>query len=488
MRLKTALILIFVLGCLALLTAMRIHSFDEPLERDDAYYAVMGKEILSGAWPYADLWSNTPPGIHLLYALAIKFLGYTEQCVKVMGLLFSLLTAVGIFLLAARCSTVYGGCLALLLFAVTSSDPRLQGNSFNCEVPMNTFLVWAYYFLAVHMTRSALWKAAAAGILLGLAALVKTVAIAPFIGGGILILLGWDGAGWKRRLAHASAYLLFAALPWVLCMAAFRLAGRFELLWDCVFRFNAVYYSGQKWSVMPLALMANSRAMALTWPLWLAAAVWIVRSAPWRSSAGCVLAAVWFLSTLLEIALPGKYWPHYYYLGLPPCLLAMAMLVGRLGQLRGISAVGLGLALLCASAYVGVKEYTDYLRLAPEEISTAKYGASLFVEARRFGKLLGERMPEEEKLFNWGTETELYFYSNRRPATRFLVNYPMTQGRQEWLVHELVRQLEREKPGVIVVSDNVPDALQHFLDGNYELSERHEFFISYTRLRSACKP
>ena len=480
-RVKTALVVAWVFGCLALLTVLRLHSFGEPLERDDAYYAVVGREILFGRWPYADLWANTPPGIHVLYAGAIRLLGYEEWCVKAMGLGFSLLTAVGLFLLAARCTSRYGGCVALLFFALACSDPGLQGNSCNCEVPMNTFTVWAYYFLVLYLHERSPWKAGAAGLLLGLAATVKTVVLAPFLGGVVLLLLIKDGAEPRRRLLHVLVYAVCATLPWALCVGVFAAAGKLGALWDCVFRFNLLYYSGQDWSAMPHSLALGSRALSSTWPLWALALVWLVRAAPWNRGLAQALCATWLLSTLVEIALPGKYWPHYYYLGLPPCVLIAAVVVSEIRWRRDTRTVLLVLVLAAVGIFVGMKQYTDYLRLYPGEMSEAKYLSDIFVEGREMGRRLEERSPADEKLFNWGLETELYFYSKRRPATRYLVNYPMRLSKEPGLMDDLLKQLEEEKPGVIVVSDRMLAPLERFLAKHYVFSGQQKYFALYTR-------
>jgi len=97
------------------------------------------------------------------------------------------------------------------------------------------------------------------------------------------------------------------------------------------------------------------------------------------------------------------------------------------------------------------------------------------------GRRLEERSPADEKLFNWGLETELYFYSKRRPATRYLVNYPMRLSKEPGLMDDLLKQLEEEKPGVIVVSDRMLAPLERFLAKHYVFSGQQKYFALYTR-------
>ena len=59
--------------CLAALAAVlalaRLHTYDEPLERDLTTYAVIGHEMLGGRSLYADVWDHKPPAVHVTYSL-----------------------------------------------------------------------------------------------------------------------------------------------------------------------------------------------------------------------------------------------------------------------------------------------------------------------------------------------------------------------------------------------------------------------------------
>jgi len=476
------IIILFVIGCLAVMTVFRAHSFTEPLERDDAYYAVVAREMLSGRFPFADLWANTPPGIHLLYAAAIKVMGYRELTVKMMGLFFSILTGLGLFALARRCGTVEGACFALLLFAMTSSDRWMQGNGTNCEVPLNTFITWGFYFIARQLDRRSFSDAAVAGLLIGFAGLVKTVALAPFLGGAVVLVLGAKELSRRDRLLRLAVYFVFGGIPWGTCMTVYALVGKLSYLWDCVFRFNLVYYAEGRWGSMPVYLAMYSDATRGTWAFWLVALIWAIRRAPWMGRRAELIGGVWFVSSLFAIAMPGKYWPHYYYLGLPPVLFIISILVNEMRRLaERRRAFALGAVLIAATVVVGQKQYDDYLSVEPEKLSRKKYGSPMFIEGRKLGRLLGKYVPKNEKIFNWGRESELYFYSKRRPATRYLVNYPLKVPELGWMVTDLVRQLEREKPALIIVSDEVPLPLRRFIEDEYEFCVKRWVFLIYTR-------
>src|SRR5437868_1023590 len=54
----------------------RLHTWDEPMERDLTTYAVIGHQLLRGRSLYSDLWDHKPPAIHISYAFADYLFGY----------------------------------------------------------------------------------------------------------------------------------------------------------------------------------------------------------------------------------------------------------------------------------------------------------------------------------------------------------------------------------------------------------------------------
>ena len=79
---------------LAVLAAIRAHSFSEPLEADEAIYAVIAEDWRQGGRPYDTAWDNKPVGTFVVYRLAITAFGYDETGLKIFGLLCMGLCAV----------------------------------------------------------------------------------------------------------------------------------------------------------------------------------------------------------------------------------------------------------------------------------------------------------------------------------------------------------------------------------------------------------
>ena len=79
-------------GLCALIFFLRLHTYDEPLERDITIYAVIAHEMLDGKALYSDLWDHKPPAIYVTYAAAELIAGYGRDSIFLMNVAAALAT------------------------------------------------------------------------------------------------------------------------------------------------------------------------------------------------------------------------------------------------------------------------------------------------------------------------------------------------------------------------------------------------------------
>jgi len=77
-----------------------------------------------------------------------------------------------------------------------------------------------------------------------------------------------------------------------------------------------------------------------------------------------------------------------------------------------------------------------------------------------------EKVPQEERIFVWGDDPNIYALSRRLPATRFTVSYHVVEKKA---YEETLRALKEQPPRLIIVLDNAPAFadLMAFLGENY---------------------
>ena len=81
------------------------------------------------------------------------------------------------------------------------------------------------------------------------------------------------------------------------------------------------------------------------------------------------------------------------------------------------------------------------------------YGSNPFVESLEVAKYIREHSQKDDRVAVLGSEPQIYFYAQRRSATRHIYMYPLME--KHILAHEmqleLIREIENSQPKFIVL-------------------------------------
>jgi 4-amino-4-deoxy-L-arabinose transferase-like glycosyltransferase len=497
----------------------------EPLDCDEAAYAYIGHRLLRGDVLYRDLTENKPPLGYWLYALGVKVGGYRELSIRLLPIPAVLLAIVLLWRIGCAEGGVLAGGMAAFLYTVLSTDPYLFGNGSNLEHFMNLFSVGSLALFLGGGRLPTVGRLAAAGACVAAAAAVKQVAALPLAVYSFALLLprgpGLEergAAGWKRRLAEQTALVGGFAAVVVLVAVILVVQGAGSSAYEDIF----VYGRALATDTLPQPGAPSGLVRWLTgnadpsgrlpppfgstdylvwwgkgsWPLWLAAVgVLAAHGLRSRKSPGSGLVAAWTLAAAVQVVLPGLYWPHYYLLPTPGIALLVA--IGLTQSLKALrtplpSASGLSrrrarrqwfLAALAASGLIAAAAATvllqvrDYLLVPPSELTVRYKGGRQWVALRALGRELAaraQRFPPESRLYVWGWQSPLHFYSGLDSPTRhFFVdnllrdqaerNHPLIRPR----IEEILRVL-RARPPLLVFAGYPPfPKLRELLAENY---------------------
>lgn len=134
-----AIIVILLVGVVLKLPFMKA-----PLDRDYGIYGYHAYNWLKGRKiPYRDTQENHPPGRWLLYALLLKFFPVSRRLFRLANLIFIALTNLVVFFIA---SIVYGPSVAIvaaLCFAILSSLPTFVWTQSSDEIEQMLFIALA---------------------------------------------------------------------------------------------------------------------------------------------------------------------------------------------------------------------------------------------------------------------------------------------------------------------------------------------------------
>jgi len=460
-RLSRRLRPLALLGALSVVVALaRLHTYDEPLERDITGYAVAGHALLGGQRLYSDVWDHKPPAIHATYALAEVLAGYGYAPIYLMGVVAAIATLFGVYKAASAFGGAVPGIWASAFWALLCSDLYLQANQPNTEVFINALLVWALALLVCADRHSfGFKKAVITGILLALASVYKQVVV---VNAALLCLVhpAFPPQTMHKRshlLGQAALMAAVGAATWATVLGYFAATGRFSDFYENVVVYNS-QYAGSIWSNIatswqPALLLPNALkrvALPLIAVSLIGAGVALATS---RISGRCWMFLVAsMIATQAAVALPGKFFAHYYQLWVP--LLAVCAGIG-VNSLRWVASKGATYWSHTAGATVLVLLLGLQLplyRLAPEDWSRRKYG-EVFVDSQRMGREIGSLLKPGETFFEWGAESGLYFDSQREPSSGILAPVYLLFNRRigAEVSKRLIEDLARRPPELFVV-------------------------------------
>lgn len=478
---------LIVLGIIAIvLMAVRLTFLHEPFERDEGFYATIAQEILRGGVPYRDAIDMKPPGVFYLYALAISLFGATTESIRIFTALYSLGTLSVVYCLTSRLSGTRAGLFAAALFALYSGAPLVQGSSSNSEVFMVLPLVLSIYFFVVWLDEGARRFLGISALLAGCALLIKTVAL-PYV--ALLLLFSLlrkpTGNRLKEALLNSLAFGIPLVLTAIVTLLYFYLKGALHefLAWNV----TIPYFYAKGGGVSGPGLI---RALRLLAPELLLPALVAVPTAIWllfiRRDMKGVFIALLLPTSCLGVALPGKFFPHYFIQLFPFLSVLGGIGLAWVFQTKTVIHYFAGIIVTAAFAYYPVKEYDFFFVNTPEQVSVMKYGPT-FADSVHIAEYIKKNSSPEDYIFQWGFEPELYFLADRRPPVPYIASTVLSGFKDPWpAVQFMMDNLRTKMPKYIVVQPEwmeFPgvDELYAFTQAHYVMEAKFGYALIFRR-------
>ena len=503
---------IVLVACIVLVL-FRLHAFDLPLETDEANYAYIGGRLLAGDRLYVDVWDHQPPGVFMLFAGAIALFGDSASVFRWLATAFSAATLLLVFAILRRVSGRPAALLGVIIFSVVSSDPGTGGEGANREIYMNALVLaawwlalrgWAdvceiapliprdksapHFFYGPCSPGQRLLCTFLAGLLLGLASLIKTnMAVFWVFLAAWVVVKAWTFHPESRIKSTALGLVAFSSGPlliWGSTLGYFAATGRLPEMLEAVFLVNLDYArTGESFFHRFWVFFGPPRfdhVFDSAYPLWLGAAAalaWLLTTAIFRPTTAVVQIAVLVIAAFVAVCLPGRFWPHYYYLLIPPAVIALSVFMVSLlhasAELLSRRKRTAAVAIIASGLLVSVilwSQYVHYLQHDGIEITMNRYNTRDF-----WGRAQGENIARvaspDDSIFVYGNDAAIYYYSQRRCASRYTMItglHPAMRGsdrRREALLSDLRAAPPRL---ILVVFDQEPfEEWRQFLLDNY---------------------
>jgi 4-amino-4-deoxy-L-arabinose transferase-like glycosyltransferase len=385
---------------LAVTFVLRLPAFFVPVfNSDETFVATQAQVIRDGGELYENAADRKPPLVPYIYAATFAFFNTDALwSVRVVAMVAIALTAL---LLAVEARRRYGPRAAwiagvLFVLAMVAFAPQ-DGQAANFEV-----------FMLPSMTAAILFARRGRGVAAGLG--VAAATLAKQTGAATMLPVLYLMARTRGRRGVAAAVLGFGAL-----LAAVALAvGPSQLLYWTVSG-NGSYVGVDTASVMVVTMFV---LMTLAWAacnlplLWKVPSAWRDRRVPSRDGLRDTDLWIWLASAALSVAIGLRFFGHYYLQLVPPLALLAAGPLSRASR-RAVH-LTVGAASILALAFSAAGYFMHPFGPEPQYQSVSRYVAA--------------NTHPEDKILVWGSEPEIYWASNRQPATRFLTTPTFLTG------------------------------------------------------------
>lgn len=452
--------LLVVAVVILLMAGVRFRTRDFFLERDEGEYAYAGQLMLQGIPPYQMAYNMKFPGTYAAYAGIMAVFGKTPSGIRLGLLCVTSLTALMLYWLGRTLIDESAGVTAAITCSLLSASPSLLGMAGHATHFVAFFVTGGLCLLWPVVDRAGAKRVFAAGVLFGMAVLMKQhAAIFALWGLGLLVFANREKS-WQAKLKALAIFSAGVVLPFgVTCLILWR-AGIFPQFW-----FWTVTYASEYVSVMPLRFLPVTLRIGLgdalvrEWFLWILGGAGLLVVCVDHRLRKVRLALVSLTIASFLTTCPGFLFRNHYFLVMIPALSLLAgCLISSVGgwlQARGKQLPArLWPSLAYASVLAaGVVENRDvWFEFTPMRAARELYGINPFPEAAAMAGFIRTNSAPSDTIAVLGSEPEIYFLSQRHSATGYIYTYPLMEpqpyarGMQE----QMVQEIEQARPRYVV--------------------------------------
>ena len=468
-----------------------------PFERDEGVYATIAQGLLDGKVPYRDLFDNKPPLVYGWYAFSFLLFGESVVAPRIVAALLLSFTTLSLFSQVRMVLPRGVAYVAAGLFALSTGLPFVALHA-NTEAYMLLPLVTSLAAFTIGMRRGRLGWFFLAGALGGLAMMTKQVAVWNLV--ALALVASWwrwrsGGVGW-RGLTPAACLVTGAAAAMALVAVPFAATGALDDFLYANVAYNWLYVGvltyGERLAKGGEGLLFF---LGVSAPLVAGAVAGFLFIWRRRSRAADYLFILWALASLAGVATGGRFFPHYFLQLLPAMAVLTAVVVYDRFRKRDIWAIPRP-ALVLALLLVAISLATNAVLYLAPRAAEQRVAESVFHQkewesaSQALGVYIQERTAPEDTIFNFGREAQLYFYADRRPAVRYMSDWPYWWD--ETSLTQTIEALRQAKPVYVIDSalpplfedyaQYHPPAFQSFLSENYDYVGR-VYFADVYRLK-----
>lgn len=457
----------YLLGISFLFFLLRFPSFFEPdWHADDGLFEAIGLALGKGQVLYVQISDNKPPLLYLLYALFHSDI-FT---LRLVSFLFGLLSVLAVFFFSQK---LFGkrqiSMLTTLIFVFFFATSIFEGDAANAEnfmlLPIVTagFLIYAHSLSRTNQTRNRSGIYLLAGVLLGIAFLIKIVALFDFSAFllYLLILNLPEKLSFLQRkevilnvVKNIYPVLVGFLLPFFITVLYFLTQHTLKNFIQAVFFGNVGYVGNDNYLLIPQGIL-------LLKVLLLIVAVFLVFLKRKALQPATIFLLLWFPFSVFNALFSGQGFVHYLLLALP----SISLVVGLYFATQNLKArIGIVLSLIIGLSFLvsnfGLPNfratfgyYRYYLSYEAGRIDRTFYYQKTFggIPTRNYevAQFIKTHTTASDSVFIWGNYAQIYLLAGKQPPVKYWTAFQITFNEQ--ILQETELALKRNPPKYVIV-------------------------------------
>ena len=370
---------------------------------DEGQYLLLSKKMIDGWVPYRDIIENKPLGMYISMIPAVLLCGKDIAKLRIYTSLMVSLTIFFTYLIGKKLENWKIGLLAATMMAFITAFPGLNGYTVMTDMVANLFIVPMFYCLiCLELTPFVVFLI---GLLFAAACSVRQTSILMIIP---IVFVYYSS---KKRFKHIKTIAVFAVGMAIIFipMLLYLLAN--SALYDAVYWVFISQLIGVAGTWSTAYKISNLIMLGILFlPFILLTVVGLIGI---RRKYYVII--LWFLCSFTIAQITYTYWHNYLFV-IPPFSIFAAVGVGNIIKLADKLRGGLGRSIFIGIITFFVLIFSMFLVAEISLMGGIRY--SSWEEQTGISNYIRANSQPDDRIFVFGVNSEVYYLSDRDPATR----------------------------------------------------------------------
>lgn len=457
-----------------------------PFGRDQGIYAYAGNMLLHGKIDYKYVFDLKPPGVHYAFALSEFFLGSPMISFRIFDLIWQVLTAMVIFIIAHRFTrsqkiSLIAPLLYLFLYYRYDYWHTLQADGL-----LNLPFALSILFLFKIQTDDSRKFWLISGICFAITILFKYTLIIflPLILVCFFIYRREEDSFKKYGVIY---YLIGFSVVLIIITLFYIFNKASNEFFDIIFK-QIPHYSKIGIETTETSFILNQIFGLFFSSIYSPLIIFAVVTSFFifydkKGNLQFSILLTWLVSVLINLIIQWKFFYYHFLVIIPPLSVFASLffynLYVKFKEINKFIYAAILMIFLCGYFAIGFKPYiTNYIHLF-SLINGKQNLHSLYIEkgftsdsafmiqnTLEAVDIVKASTYENDKIFVWGFDPVVYYLSGRESCSRFIYNYPLFwKGDNSVFRSELIQDLRNCEPKLILVSLGDP---LYYISGYHE--------------------